>query len=189
MTRYTPSRTFLWAGMSALVLGGFCGGYAVFSLLALVPAVLFLVSAALLLWLALRPPVGIGADFLLLGNRRIPWAEISRVDRTSWMSPLVVRLQVLDSGRVFLIYAGDFESSGRLLRHLRRSARYALIDGAAYSQFWGEPSTVGETSAPLSSPRYRLLRKEDEEEVERMYRRLRSVGRIDSQDASSETQD
>jgi len=186
MTRYTPSRLFLWTGLIALVLGGFCGGYAMFSASAIVPAVLFLGSAGLLLWLALQPAIGIGADSLWIGKRRIPWKNIARVDRACWISPLVVRLVLDDGASVLLVFAGESEVACRLLRHLRRSARYALIDGIPYRQFWGEPASAADDSCRLSSPRYRLLRKEDEEDVERMYQQLRTVGCLDATDSSEE---
>jgi len=180
MTRYSPSRSYLWSGIVALGLGGFCAGYAVYSAPAIVPAVLFLMTAGLLLLLALHPSVGIGANCLCMGKRPIPWTEITRVDRTCCVSPLVVRLQLADASRVLLVYAGDFEAANSLLRHLRRSARYALIDGIPYRQFWGEPPTAPEDPTKLASPRYRLLREEDEAEVERMYQQLRTVGHLDS---------
>ena len=37
-----------------------------------------------------------------------------------------------------LVYPGDIDSGKSLLRHLRRCARNALIDGIPYKQFWGE---------------------------------------------------
>ncbi len=187
MTRYQPSRSYLWTGMIALLLGGFCGGYAVFSMAAIAPAALFLVTASCLLWLGLQPGIGIGADYLSIGRRRIAWTEITRVDRTSWVSPLIVRLEVAGKRRrVLLIYAGDLDSASRLLRHLRRSARNALIDGVPYLQFWGQAPTLPNNARKLSSPRYRLLRAEDEAEVERMLQQLRTVGHIDTPESSEE---
>jgi len=64
-----------------------------------------------------------------------------------------------------------------LLRHLRRYSREALLDGVPYGQFWGEPPSAAPKQIP--PPRYPLLRPEDEEEVERMLQRLKSVGRLD----------
>jgi hypothetical protein len=54
-------------------------------------------------------------------------------------------------------------------------SRFFLGDGIPYRQFWGE-SADGKQIPP---PRYPLLRPEDEDEVERMFQRLKSVGRLD----------
>jgi hypothetical protein len=87
---------------------------------------------------------------------------------------------------------------------LRRYSRHALLDGIPYRQFWGETAPeshgISSQSAPTMAPlsqaapsstapsqtapaKVRLLRLEDEEEVERMFQRLKSVGRLDARDA------
>lgn len=90
-----------------------------------------------------------------------------------------------------LIYPGDLDSSTSLLRHLRRYSKEALLDGVPYAQYWGEPSAqasqtavhaphaVAAPEAPNAPVRYPLLRPEDEEEVEKMFQRLKSAGRIE----------
>jgi hypothetical protein len=88
-----------------------------------------------------------------------------------------VYLTLSDSERLLIVYPGDFDSSAALLRHLRRYSRLALLDGVPHRQFWGEPSGVERTQLP--PPRYPVLRPEDEEEVERMFQRLKSVGHLD----------
>ena len=82
-----------------------------------------------------------------------------------------------DSIALLLVYPGDFDSSTSLLRHLRRYSREALLDGIPYRQFWGETPAAEQKQLP--PPRYPLLRPEDEDEVERMFQRLKSVGRLD----------
>ena len=59
----------------------------------------------------------------------------------------------------------------------RRTARNALIDGIPYRQFWGEALPSQERR--LASPKYQLLRPEDEAEVERLFQRLKTVGHLD----------
>ena len=86
-----------------------------------------------------------------------------------------MRLSKEDQRRVLLLYAGDLDSAASLLRHLRRYSREALLDGIPYRQFWGE----SDAPKQLPPPRYPLLRPEDEDEVERMFQRLKSVGRLD----------
>ncbi|MBI3281779.1 MAG: hypothetical protein HYZ57_18295, partial [Acidobacteria bacterium] len=114
------------------------------------------------------------------------WSDIERVDRTSWISPLVVYLTLAEGKRVLLVYSGDVEGGKSLLRQIRRYARFSLIDGIPYRQFWGEllPS-VGEPKQ-LQSPRYRLLRPEDEAEVERLFQRLKTVGNLDPKNSGDE---
>ena len=153
---------------------------------ALIPAGLLLLSAGLVLTLAFQPRIEISERALVIGRRAIPWSEIRRLDRTGWVSPLVVHITLADRSRLLLIYPGEPESSNRLLRQLRRCAREALIDGIPYRQFWGEALPAGSEPALLAPPRYPLLRAEDEAEVERLYQRLKTVGHIDPKNSSEE---
>lgn len=125
--------------------------------------------------LAFRPAIEIHETHLALGRRTVGWQEIRRVDHTGWSAPLAVYLTLADKSRLLLLHAGDLDSSTALLRHVRRLSREALLDGVPYRQFWGETAE----SKHLPPPRYPLLRPEDEDEVERMFQRLKSVGRLD----------
>ena len=107
----------------------------------------------------------------------ILWTDIRRVDQTNWKAPLATYLTLPGDNRILVIYPGKVEACDALLRFLRRHSREALIDGVTYRQFWGEPAPVERRQ--LAPPRYPLLRKEDEEEVERMFQRLKTVGHID----------
>ncbi len=179
MVRYVPSRMYLPAGVAALALGTASLWFAARWAPSYVAVVLFLVTGALLLYLAFRPPVEISAEALTIGRRRIAWKAIRRVDRTGWISPLVVRLALEgEESPLFLVYPGEPRSAGHLLQSLRQHARWALIDGIPHWQFWGEDPP--EERRALESPKYRILRPEDEEEVERLYRRLKTVGHLDS---------
>ena len=187
MTRYSPSRSYLTAGLMALALAAFSGWTALeWASAATIPAVLFLLSAGLLLFLATRPPIEIREDKLVIGAHSVAWENIRRVDRTGWLSPLLVHLTLADDRRILLIYPGDLDSANSLLRHLRRSARYALIDGIPHDQFWGDETVEPAQAARLPSPKYRVLRKDDEAEVERLYQRLKTVGHLDSSNSSDE---
>lgn len=186
MTRYIPSRHYLHAGIAALLFGAFsawCGWTWPPAYLA---AGLFLASAAVLFYFARRPAVEIHETHLQIGRRSIPWMDIRRLDRTGWLSPLLVHLTLFDNSRILLVYAGDVDSANSLLRHLRRSSREALIDGVPYRQFWGEAAVAVIEGKPLASPRYRLLRPEDEAEVERLYQRLKTVRHLDPDNAGDE---
>jgi hypothetical protein len=178
MTRYLPSKQYQYAGVIALLLAVFCGCFALNWPLIWIPTGLFLATAGFLLILAFLPSIEIYDTYIAIGERLIGWDEISRVDRTGFISPLVVRLTLGDGRRIVLIYPGGLEASNALLRQLRRMAREALIDGIPYRQFWGESPASADTRS-MPSPKYQLLRPEDEAEVERMFQRLKTVGHID----------
>ncbi len=153
---------------------------------AFLPAFLFLLSAAVVLFIAFQPPIEIHETHLRVKKRLIPWTQIRRLDRTGWVSPLVIHVTLLNDQRILLIYPGDLDSANSLLRHLRRHSREALIDGIPYRQFWGEALNAAPERKQLPSPRYQLLRSEDEAEVERMFQRLKTVGHIDPKKSSDE---
>jgi hypothetical protein len=186
MTRYLPSRCCLWGALGSYALAAGFGWVAIGWPPAAIIGVFFLLLSGLLLFLRLRPVIELRQDHLMAGNRAIPWTEIRRVDRTRWRMPLVVRLTLAGDERILVIYPGDADSAHSLLRHIRRSARMALIDGRPYREFWGEAAPAIQERRQLSSPRYRLLRPEDEDEVERLYQKLRSVGRLDSRSSTDE---
>jgi len=157
-------------------------------------AALFGATAVVLIALLCRRSIEIHESHLQLGRRVIFWNEIRRLDQTGWLAPLAVHLTLSSGRRMLLLYAGDVESSASLLRHLRRYSRHALLDGIPYRQAWGERGSadVGRlentrTDRPAAmEPRRRrqeshrpLLRPEEEEEIERMFQRLKSVGRLD----------
>ena len=149
-----------------------------------IAAALFAIPAVVLFLLAFRPAIEIHETHLKIGRRQIAWSEVRRLDQTGWNVPLLVYLTLSEERRVLLIHPGDFDSSASLLRHLRRHSREALLDGVPFRQFWGEPPSA--TPAVLPPPRYPLLRPEDEQEVERMFRRLKSVGHLERRDADEE---
>jgi hypothetical protein len=172
----------------AAILAGLCGWMGWHRPVVLIPAVLFLLSAVFLLAMAFRPAIALQEGYLSLGRRIIPWMDIRRVDRpVSWVSPLVVRLTLFDDSRVLLVYSGDLDSCNSLLRNLRRLSRDALIDGKPYRQYFGEVlAPPPERKQPPSPPRYRILRPEDEAEVERLYQRLKTVGNLDQKSGSDD---
>lgn len=186
MTRYVPSRHYLEAGLAAVLFGAFSAWCGWNWAPAYIAAGLFFLTAAVLMYLSRRPAVEVHDTHLAIGRRTIPWRDIRRVDRTGWPSPLMVRLTLFDNKQALVVYPGDVDSANSLLRHLRRNSREALIDGVPYRQFWGEavPSRGGVQT--LASPHYRLLRPEDEAEVERLYQRLKAVRHLDPDNSADE---
>lgn len=187
VARYLPSRHYLFAGIVALVLSAASASVGLRWTLAFLPAFLFLLSAGVVLFIALQPPIEIHQNHLRVKRRVVPWNQIRRLDRTGWVSPLVVYVTLLDDERILLIYAGDLDSATNLLRHLRCYSREALIDGIPFGQFWDDALKAEPESRLLPSPKYRLLLPEDEAEVERMFQRLKTVGHIDPKKSSDET--
>ena len=182
--------------------------YAVFTLLAVAVAVpsawasslwgptwlgasiLLGLTALFTLLLALRPTIEIHGTHLRVGKRVIFWNEIRRLDRIAvmnrepWLAPLLLRLtlagpQGLGEEELMLFHPGDMDSCVSLLRHIYRYSKTALLDGVAYHQFWGEQAPV---APPVDLPRPRLLLPEDEDEVERLFQKLKVAGRLDGSD-------
>ena len=149
MIRFTPARTYLTAAAVALGLAGFSIWCAFNWLPAAAPAVLFLASAGLVLWLGLRPAIVVSENQLKAGNTTILWHEIRRVDQTGWISPMVADLTLADNTHLRLIYPGETESSNRLLRLIQQRSTRALINGVPHRQLFGEPA---ETQAESPKP-------------------------------------
>jgi hypothetical protein len=149
-----------------------------------IAAALFAIPAVMLFMLAFHPAIEIHDTHVRIGRRLIPWSRIRRVDQTRLNVPLLVCLTLEGEVREWLIHPGDFDSSASLLRHLRRNSREALLDGVPYRQFWGQPVTAAPVQ--IAPPHYPLLRPEDEQEVERMFQRLKSVGHLERRDADEE---
>jgi hypothetical protein len=158
----------------------------------IIAAVLFALTAAFTLLLALRPVIEVHEAHIQIGTRMIYWGEIRGLDRVSvmsgqpWSSPLLLRMTLTGGQQLMIFHPGDVDSCLSLLRHLYRHSRSALLDGIPYNEFWGEPAARAQPPAPLASlPRPRLLLAEDEEEVERMFRRLKAGRRLDDSAAGA----
>ncbi len=178
ITRYRPSRPVLWAGFAALAIAAFSGWVALTWPYAWIAAGLAAASAILFILMFLAPAIEIHESHVKIGQRSIGWAQIRRLDRIS-LVPLLVRMTLADKKLVSLFYAGEADSANKLLRQLRRYSREAVIDGVPYKKFWGEslpPDPQGKQPIP---PPCRLFLPEDEEEIERMFQRLKAGRHLD----------
>jgi len=180
LARYTPSRRFLSLTLFAFAGTLFSAWIGLSWWPSWIAAGMFFVSTVGLAIVTIRPVIEIHETHLKIGQRLIPWTEVRAVDQTRWSSPLAIYLTLSGEQRHLILYSGDLDASNSLRRHLQRFSRRAMLDGVPYREFWGEP-VVAETKAPDAAPaRYPVLRPEDEEEVERMFQRLKSAGRIDA---------
>lgn len=186
MSRYVASRHYLHASLAALAGAALSAAIAFTWTLAWGAVALFVASAALLGWVGLRPPIELHETHLAVGRRLIPWADVRRLDVIGWRAPLVVRLTLFDARRLLVIYPGDPDASARLLRQMRRLARRALIDGVPYHRFWGSPTPARAPRKPPAAPRCRVLRPEDEAEIEQLFQKLKAVGHLDSKSSADD---
>ena len=184
LARFTPSRVYISLSLFAVCGAVFSAWNALRWTPSWIAAGLFAISALLMIAVTLRPVVEIHETHLTIGRMQIPWREIRRIDQTGWNTPLAVMLTLRSKQRIMLLYPGDLDSSSSLLRHLRRFSREALLDGIPYREYWGEHITAEAASdkdAEAAAPaRYPLMNAEDEEEVERLFQRLKSVGHLES---------
>ncbi len=178
--RFSPARSYLSSAAVALGLAVFCAWLAVKWWPAAIPAAFFLASGAVVLFLALRPPIEVTESGLTFGKTSIRWIDIRRVDQTGWISPMVIDLTLVSRNKIRLVYPGERSNSNRLLRSIQQNASMALINGVPWRQIFGPPPDEEAGNKPLPGPRYRLLTADDEAEVERLYHQLRSAGRFDA---------
>ncbi len=179
MERFAPLDQYRLGSAAASALTLACMIYGYFIPPALTAAALFALSAALLYFLWTRPVIEVNDVCLSAGRETIRWYEVAAVESTRWRSPLVVRLTLHDERRVRLIHPGNVRSAERLLQRIRRNARWATIDGEPYGEFWGETAPIRAHAQPLPPAPVRLLKEEDEREIEEIFRQLREVQRPD----------
>lgn len=187
--RFTPSRHYWTAGLVAAALTAFSLWCGFRWWPAFLPAALFALTAGTLLFFAFRPAIEITPTHLHIGAEAISWDSIRRVDRTGWVSPLLVYLTLNGDRRVPLVFPGSLDDANSLLRLLMRGAREALIDGLPYRQFWGESVPAPAASVPAQrkpASRVRMLLAEDEEEVIRLFQQLKTVGHLDPKKTTEE---
>lgn len=177
MTRFAPSKHFVYMGIVAVVLGLMSGWVAWQWTPAIVPAALFFASALFLVWLSLNPAIEVTDRELKIGSRWISWSSITRIETTGWLTPLVMKLTTDKGKRVMMVFAGDLETSGRLKEMICNCAPHALLDGAPQRQRQAIIAVRNGKTAEME--RHPILTLEDEAEVERMFQRLREVGHLD----------
>jgi len=193
---FLPSRQYArvgWAAFAGSLVCVVCGFGAP---LAFIPALLCASTAAAIFWLAARPPIRLGETQFNIGERCIAWREVREVNRSrfnsaGFVSPLVLHLKLTNARYKFLIYPGEPERVERILKVLRRNSLAATFDGVPYRDFWmwNDPAGEDERPAlpPAAAPPVHLFSREDEEEIERLYQKLKAVGRLDSRGSGQDS--
>jgi hypothetical protein len=163
------------------------------------------IFAFLLLWLSSRPAIHVGETQFNIGERSIAWREVKEVNRIRLLSPLILRLKLTNSRRRTLIYPGAVSRVEQLVHLLRKNSHLATFDGIAYRDYWTWSSMAGLHGSNLQGPKQlgpaqsvqkllpngspkgtpkmdqpvRMLTQEEEDEIERMYQKLKAVGSLD----------
>ncbi len=188
---FQPSRLYARVGWAALAGSAICVLCGFRAPLAFIPGFLCATTAAALFWLAARPPIRIGETQFNIGERAIAWREVLEINSSRFLSPLILRIKLTNSRRKMLIYPGEPERIAKLMFQLRKNSQFASFDGVAYRDYWTWSSLTGsnDENAVIDQP-VRMLNPDDEEEVERMYQKLKTVGHLDSRSTdSSKTSD
>jgi hypothetical protein len=182
---YLPSRIYAragWFGLAGSVICILCGLRAPF---AFIPGFLCGVTSAILFWLAVQPRVVVSENQFSIGDRTISWREVRELNSSRLVSPLILRIKLTNNRRKLLIYPGEPERISKLLYQLRKSSTLATFDGVSYKDYWTWSSMGMLKGAHASADQpVRMISQDDEEEIERLYRQLKSVGHLDSRSDS-----
>jgi Protein of unknown function (DUF3093) len=193
---YQPSRLYSWTAWAASAGSVVCLLCGLRAPLAFIPAFLCATTAAVLFWLASRPSIRVGEAQFNIGERAIAWREVreintsrfntTRFNTSRFVSPLILNLKLTNSRHKVLVFPGDPEHIVRLTHQLRKNAYLSTFDGVAYRDYWtwsNLPGTRAQT--PAHHQPVRMLSPEDEDEIERLYQKLKTVGRLDSRGTDS----
>ena len=177
---YQPARSYARVGWAALAGSLVCISCGFKAPLAFVPGLLCFLTAAALAWLATRPAIRLSASQFNIGQRAVAWREVREIN-SRFASPLVLEIKLTNSRRKMVFFPGEPERIVRLMYQLRRNSYLASFDGVAYRDYWLWSSVTSSDREEngMDTP-VRMLSSDDEQEVERMFQKLKSVGRFDS---------
>lgn len=152
---------------------------------AFIPAFLFALTSVFLFWLASRPRITVAESQFTIGERAIAWREVKEINSSRFVSPLVLDIRLTNNRHKRLVYPGEAGRIARLMYQLRRNSRMATFDGVAYRDYWTWTSLgSNKTTGTVSEQPVRMVSLDDEEEIERLYQRLKTVGHLDSRSDS-----
>ncbi len=182
---YLPSRLYARCGWAALACSLICFACALRAPMAFIPGSLCVATGVGLFWLVRRPQIRVSAMQFNVGERSIAWREVREIN-IRLTSPLVLSVKLTNSRRRLLIFPGEPERIARLMYQLRKNSYLATFDGVAYRDYWIWTSVTDSNKEEngMETP-VRMLSSDDEQEVERMFQKLKSVGRFDSRSDDS----
>jgi hypothetical protein len=176
-----------WAALAGTAISVLCGFRAP---LAFIPGFLCGLTALVVFWLAARPTIRIGEMQFNVGDRAVAWREVREINSSRFLSPLILKIKLTNSRKLLLIYPGEPERIEQLLFHLRKHSHMATFDGVAHRDYWTWLNMNGsKTENPVLEQPVRMLSAEEEDEIERLYQKLKTVGRLDSRVESSNSSD
>jgi hypothetical protein len=187
---YLPSRLYArigWAALAGSAICVLCGWRAP---LAFIPALLCAGTSLGLFWLASRPSIRVSDTQFNVGERTIAWREVREINGSRFVSPLVLRVKLTNARKRLIVFPGEPERIARLIYQLRKNSYLATFDGVAYRDYWTWSSmTALRGDSPTLEQPVRMLSSEEEEEIERMYQKLKTVGRLDTRSEKEQTPD
>lgn len=186
LVRYHPATVYLRGGISLAVLAVCAALFIPFPLIAWLMCALLGTAGALLLILAIRAPVEVHDSHLQVGRRIIPWEGVSHIWAPVLHAPLVVPMTLNSEQNYLLVYPGSRESGRKLLHQVRRHARFALIDGLPYRQYWDEDLEAFRDRCLLTDQHWNVLSADDEHEVEALFQKLRADGSLHRQESEGQ---
>ncbi len=176
LVRYLPAALYLRLGFVLACVAILAAILARFSFLALPVMAISALAAVAILYVTLRGPVEIHDSHLQVGRKVIPWEAVSHVWSPSLQTPLLLPLTLNSERSYVLVYPGSRESGQKLLHQVRRHARFALIDGLPFRQYWDEDLENFRDRCLVTDQQWNVLSAEDEHEVEQLFQRLRNDG-------------
>ena len=149
---------------------------------AFIPAGVFMGWSVILYYLSTRPVIEVRESGFRIGSEMFYWRHVGRLDSTLWNSPLMLHITLRNGRKVRLLYPGNMEPCRRLLRQMKRMARDAVIDGLPYREYWGETAPARVDHEKLTAPQPRVVRPEDEQEIERLFQQLKTGRKLGFED-------
>ncbi len=188
---FLPARLYSRAGWVSLITSLLFALWGAKVPAAYLPAILCVSFAAVMFWLAARPAIRVGETQFNIGERAIAWREVREINRIRFLSPLMLRLKLTNSRQKMLVFPGEAGRVEQLIHLLRKNSHLATFDGVAYRDYWTWSSMAGLRGQKLAKEQpVRMLSTEDEDEIERLYLKLKTVGRLDARtDSASSDED
>lgn len=181
---YQPSPAYGRLGWASLAGSAVCLICGLRAPLAFIPGGLCAFTSGVLFWLACRPVIRVGSTQFNIGERAIAWQEVREINTGRFLSPLILKLKLTNARRKALIFPGEPERIAKLLDSLRRHSMLATFNGIAYRDYWtwNDVKELSGDTSPDETP-VRMVSADDEEEIERMFQKLKNCRGLDSHDA------